>query len=119
MKLKKEMKQKIGITGGIGSGKSFIGNILLKMGYPLYDCDFRAKCMMREEGRLKNDIISVFGEKSYVDGDLNVAFLSELLFNDRRSLELMNSIVHPVVIDDFLLWCEMQIEDLIDRKSVV
>ena len=89
------------------------------MGYALYECDVRAKCMMREEGRLKNDIISVFGEKSYVDGDLNVAFLSELLFNDRRSLELMNSIVHPVVIDDFLLWCEMQIEDLIFCESAL
>lgn len=99
---------RVGITGGIGSGKSTVTKIFSVLGIPVYDADAAAKRLMNENNELKEKIESYFGEESYVDGKLNRNHLSSLVFNDPEKLALLNSIVHPVTIQDAADWMQQQ-----------
>ncbi len=99
---------KIGITGGIGSGKSTLCRMFGELGAPVYDSDSMAKKLMSNDEELKQSIIEVFGAESYVDGALNRSYLASCVFNDKESLSKLNSLVHPRVRDDFKKWCEEQ-----------
>jgi dephospho-CoA kinase len=97
----------IGITGGIGSGKSLICNIFRCLGVPVYDADSHAKELMTTDGILVSDIKKEFGVLSYsVDGGLNRNYLSKQVFNDPERLETLNKLVHPRVGVDFRKWVE-------------
>ena len=102
---------KIGITGGIGSGKSTIARALKSLGIPVYDADLRAKEIMNEDADLKAAIQTNFGENLYADGELDRASLAALVFTDKEKLENLNSIVHPAVALDFLRWSEQKKKD--------
>ena len=98
------MPIKIGITGGIGSGKSVATRIFSILGVPVYDADSRAKELMRSDKKLKEGIIGAFGRESYTkDGEVNRKYLSTL-FSDPEKLENLNKLVHPVVGGDFESW---------------
>ena len=91
------MTKIIGITGGIGSGKSIIGHILTTMGYPVYYSDQEAKWVMNNDPELRKDLIAVFGEEAYLNNELNRPFLAEKIFTSPELKEKINQIVHPKV----------------------
>ena len=96
---------KVGITGNMGSGKSIVSSIFRILNVPVYDADTRAKWVMSHDKILQEQIVSEFGEDSYLtDGQLNRQFLAAKVFNDQDRLEKLNSIVHPRVGIDFENW---------------
>jgi dephospho-CoA kinase len=99
---------KVGITGGIGSGKSTIAKIFEVLGIPVYYADDAAKRLMNEDDALKEKIEKAFGEETYNNGLLNRAYLSSVVFNSPEKLELLNSIVHPATIADADKWMQQQ-----------
>ena len=90
----------VGITGGIGSGKSIVARVFANLGIPVYNADTAAKRLMEEDAELKAAIISEFGSAAYQDGKLNRPFISSIVFNDENKLKKLNSLVHPVTIRD-------------------
>ena len=99
----------IGITGGIGSGKSLITRIFSCLGVPIYDADSRAKYLMTTDGILIDQIKKEFGELSFNnDNELNRSYLSRLVFADQEKLERLNSLVHPRVGEDYKKWVDQQ-----------
>ncbi|MCS4223955.1 dephospho-CoA kinase [Sphingobacterium sp. BIGb0165] len=102
------MGLKIGITGGIGSGKTFICRLFEALGIPVYNADEEAKRLMNTDIRIKEKLIAQFGEATYKDGLLDRAFLANMVFSDKDKLELLNSIVHPIVIQEAKDWAERQ-----------
>lgn len=99
---------KVGLTGGIGAGKSTVAHIFEVLGIPVYHADQEAKRLMQTNPSLIEKIKNAFSEKAYVEGALNRKFLSSLVFNDKQKLELLNSIVHPFTIQDGLEWMKRQ-----------
>jgi dephospho-CoA kinase len=98
----------IGITGGIGSGKSTVCRIFQTLGVPVYDADSRAKSLMTTDGILISQIKKEFGVLSYrSDGTLDREYLAQA-FHDKKKLELLNSLVHPRVAYDYEQWMEVQ-----------
>lgn len=95
----------VGLTGGIGAGKSVIGHIFALLGVPIYDSDSRAKYVMTTDGILMSNIRKEFGELSFnPDGSLNRAYLSDLVFRNPDQLEKLNRLVHPRVAADYEDW---------------
>ena len=98
---------RIGITGGIGAGKSTVCKIFNQIGIPIYDADFRAKWLMNNNPELKEAIRKSFGWDSYTrKDDLNRDYLGKVVFNNEEKLKNLNNIVHPAVIIDFELWTQ-------------
>ncbi len=95
---------RIGLTGGIGSGKSTVAAIFETLGIPVYYADSAAKRMMNEDAALKAQIIEHFGESLYTDGKLNREQMAALVFNQPAQLSLLNSLVHPATIADAEKW---------------
>lgn len=96
---------KIGITGGIGSGKSYIAALLGKRGIPLYDTDTEAKRLAISDPSIREELTRLLGDKVYTpDGKLNKPFLASYLFADGENARKINSIIHPRVYEDFLRW---------------
>jgi dephospho-CoA kinase len=108
---------KVGLTGGIGSGKSTVAKILLKLGFPVYNSDKRAKWLMNNDSILKNNISSIFGENSYINGVLNTNFISNIVFSDPDKIIQLNSLVHPSVSKDFDKWLKLNISHNIIFKE--
>jgi dephospho-CoA kinase len=99
------MHFKIGITGGIGVGKSTVCSIFEQLGVPIYYADIRAKQLMHESPELKKNIRQAFGWDTYDKKDhLNRSYLSKIVFNDPVQLNLLNSLVHPAVFRDYNDW---------------
>lgn len=94
----------VGLTGGIGSGKTTVAKQFSKLGVPVYIADNEAKSLMRRSKIIKRKLIKLFGEDAYVNGDLNKPFLANIIFNDKSYLEKMNAIVHPKVAKHFEKW---------------
>ncbi|MEQ1797492.1 MAG: dephospho-CoA kinase [Lacibacter sp.] len=99
---------KIGITGGIGSGKTTVAKVFEVLGIPVYYADDEAKEIMHKNELLKQQLIFYFGKDTYVDGKLNRKHLSSIVFADKEKLELLNSLVHPVTITDAEQWFKRQ-----------
>ncbi len=99
---------KIGLTGGIGSGKTTVARILEVIGIPVYYADDAAKSMMNENEALKEKLKENFGPDIYINGQLNRPLLSSLVFANAEKLELLNSIVHPLTIADAEAWMKQQ-----------
>ncbi len=99
---------KAGITGGIGSGKTTVCKMFEKLGIPVYYADDRAKHLMQHEHFLIDQIKKNFGEDVYANGQLDRKALAAKVFNDKAKLELLNSLVHPVVFRDTERWMEEQ-----------
>lgn len=99
---------RVGITGGIGSGKSIVAKVFEVLGAPVYDADSAAKKIMQEDDSLKAQLKHHFGESIYKEGVLDRAALSCLVFNNREKLELLNSLVHPATINAGIQWMGTQ-----------
>jgi len=100
---------KIGITGGIGSGKSYVSRIFRALGVPCYDADREAKELMNSDRHIREALVKAFGPGVYgSDGLLDRACLSTLVFRDREKLDVLNGIVHPIVIRHAEEWAAAQ-----------
>ena len=93
----------IGITGGIGSGKSVIAQQLRQMGYEVYDTDSQAKRLIVEDSKIREQITALFGEEVYKDGVYQTALVAQKVFADKSLLAQLNAIVHPAVRQDILM----------------
>ncbi|WP_430907815.1 dephospho-CoA kinase [Maribacter sp. 2-571] len=98
----------IGLTGGIGSGKSTVAKMFADLGVPVYDSDREAKKLMRDSATVKRAIIGLFGEAAYLDERLNKKHIAEQVFGNAELLEKLNAIVHPAVREHFLQWASEQ-----------
>jgi len=106
----KGMSKQVGITGGIGTGKSFVSKIFTTLGVPYYDADKEAKILMSKSEVIKTSLIDLFGAETYFDdGTLNRKWLATKVFNNKEQLALLNSIVHPVVISAAKQWADEQV----------
>lgn len=110
---------KVGITGGIGSGKSTVCRMLAERGVALYDADSRAKELMSSSEALREALIESFGTETFNDEGLNRAYLAGRVFNDAEQLKRLNSIVHPAVIADFEAWAEAQEGNYVVFESAI
>jgi dephospho-CoA kinase len=95
---------KIGVTGGIGSGKSLVCKIISSMGYPVYNADEEAKNLTNSHPAIVSNVKSLFGDDIYSDGELNRKKVADLVFNNSDLLQKLNAIIHPVVAEDFREW---------------
>jgi len=99
---------KVGITGGIGSGKSTVAHIFETLGIPVYYADDAAKRLMNEDEGLRLQVQQLFGDAAYTNGQLNRAYLSAQVFNNPDKLAMLNSLVHPATIADAARWMQQQ-----------
>jgi dephospho-CoA kinase len=99
---------KIGLTGGIGSGKTTIAAIFETIGIPVYYADDAARRLMNSNTELRDTIIRHFGEATYRDGELDRKYLAGIVFNNKEKLALLNSLTHPVTISDAAGWIARQ-----------
>ena len=111
--------KKIGITGGIGSGKSVISRILKTMGYPVYDSDSWAKYLMNHHPAIRQALTDKFGAETYSLESLNRAYLAQQIFNNKANLAFVNSIVHPTVCNHFMQWAENQHSEIVFIESAI
>lgn len=99
----------IGITGGIGSGKTTVAKLFSLLGIPVYSADDAAKEIMRKDPLLVQQIKDTFGAEAYSeDGSLNRKYIANIVFNDKEQLEKLNSLVHPATIRDSEEWAKRQ-----------
>ena len=110
---------KVGLTGGIGSGKSTVAELLNIRGVAIYDSDSRAKELMNGNEALREALIAAFGAECYTDAGLNRAWLAERVFGNKAELERLNAIVHPAVMRDFAAWAEAQEGDYVVLESAI
>ncbi|MCV9388720.1 dephospho-CoA kinase [Reichenbachiella ulvae] len=111
--------KKIGITGGIGSGKSTVCRIFETLGIPCYDADSRAKHLMNHSPEVITAIKEAFGEESYLDGQLNRNFLAKEVFGAGDRVKQLNAIVHPAVGKDFEQWVSGQQSPYVIKEAAL
>lgn len=98
----------IGLTGGIGSGKTTVANMFAELGVPVFIADVEAKRLMNSSKIIRRKLIKNFGEQAYIDNILNRPYIANLVFNDKTLLQTLNSIVHPKVHQSFKRWLKKQ-----------
>lgn len=108
---------KVGITGGIGSGKSTVCRLFAARGVAVYDSDDAAKRLMA--GPLREAVEARFGQESYRDGVLDRRYLADIVFCDREALQALDAIVHPAVMRDFEAWASEQQGDYVVLESAI
>ena len=110
---------KIGLTGGIGSGKSVVAQIFEVLAIPVYYADQAAKHLMNSDVDLKNKIIQAFGAATYKEGNLDNTYLGSIVFRDPEKLALLNSFVHPVTIRDAEKWMQKQRAPYVVKEAAI
>lgn len=98
---------RIGITGGIGSGKSVVVKILRLLGVPSFDSDYEAKVLNDTSPVIREKLTAEFGDELYAGGTLNKKLFASIIFGDEDKLKLANSIIHPAVAEHFIEWCKI------------
>ena len=111
--------KRIGITGGIGAGKSLVAEIIKAMGYPVYNSDERAKELTESNPKIKEALIHLFGEEIYQNDKLNKFALAQAIFSDESLREKVNALIHPIVREDFNLWALAQNNSLVFNESAI
>jgi dephospho-CoA kinase len=110
---------KVGLTGGIGAGKSIVASIFRLLNVPVYDADTAAKNLMNQDEALKEKIIQNFGSSAYLNGSLNRPYISAQVFSNKEKLELLNSLVHPATIKDANKWFEKQQSPYVIKEAAL
>jgi len=109
----------VGLTGGIGSGKSAVLSVFSSLGVPCYQSDSSAKKLMQQDPELINQIKALFGDDLYEGEKLNRGKLAEVVFADKSKLESLNAIVHPRVKEDFQLFLSQQNADYVIKEAAI
>lgn len=102
------MKRIVGITGGIGSGKTTVANMFSDFGVPIYNADIEAKKLTSSSPVIRNSLIRLLGTETYNEEGLNRKFMADKIFNDKNLLEKVNAIIHPQVAEHFQQWVAQQ-----------
>lgn len=110
---------KIGITGGIGSGKSYVCQILEKMGYAIFYSDLEAKKLMIQNKELIQQIKSIIGEHAYLDNELNKPIIRNYLFQNEVNKEKLNDLIHPFVYQEFEKWASSMKKEIVFNESAL
>ena len=110
---------KIGITGGIGSGKTLISSVIEHIGYPVFYSDIEAKIILEKDQKVKSDMVELFGEDIYILNKLNRQLLSNLLFSNKLLIEKVNSIVHPIVRLKFDEWSKSKKIPIVFNEAAI
>ena len=110
---------KIGLTGGMGSGKTTVSKIFSILGIPVFYADEAAKTIMNENAALKKGIINLFGKEAYTNDILNRKYISGIVFNDKFKLEQLNALVHPVTIAAADEWANAQSSAYIIKEAAL
>ncbi|MGQ1891966.1 dephospho-CoA kinase [Thermophagus sp. OGC60D27] len=110
---------KIGVTGGIGSGKTTVCRIFESLGVPVYYADAEARRLIEQHPLLVDGYRNLFGEESFTDGKLNKSHVARMIFEDRKLIAKVNEMVHPVVRDDFIRWSEKQNAPYVIEEAAV
>ena len=110
---------KIGLTGGIGSGKPMVSKIFAEKGYKIFNSDEIAKIIIKNDYSVKNSIINFFGTNSYIGDDLNSRYISEIIYSDKVKLNYLNSIVHPMVFHQFEKFLKSNLNSKILVESAI
>lgn len=108
----------IGITGGIGSGKSTVAHLFEMMGYPVYYADVRSKWLMNNDPNIKAKLIATFGQDVY-PGYLDRQALADIVFKDKEALKKLNAISHPAVENDFINWRKAQKSPILFKEAAI
>jgi dephospho-CoA kinase len=111
--------KKIGLTGGIGAGKTYVSKIFLKMGIPIFNADEQAKKCMVDDANLKAAVQLAFGEKMYLKGVLQKEELAKIVFNNTEALAELNALVHPIVKQKFEDWCSLQSTSMVIKEAAI
>jgi len=109
----------VGLTGGIGSGKTTVANFFNELGVPVYIADFEAKALMKRSKVIKRKLLQLFGDEAYIGEDLNKQFIANKIFNDDLLLEKMNIIVHPKVASHFKKWVKKQNAPYVIKEAAI
>ena len=110
---------KVGLTGGIGSGKTTVAKIFKQFGVPVYFSDDRAKDLMLNNQFLRESLISLFGDKVIVDGFLNRSYIASKVFTNAKELIKLNALVHPFVQRDFDVWSASQTSNYVLKEAAI
>lgn len=109
----------IGITGGIGSGKSTVAHLFFQLGVPIYYADYEAKELMNNDLEIKSALIELFGSEAYKEGILNRTFISNTVFGNESKLAQLNAIVHPKVAKHFEEWVAKQTSNFVIKEAAI
>ena len=110
---------KVGLTGGIGSGKTTIAKIFKQLGVPVYFSDDRAKDLMLNNKSLQESLISLFGDEVFIDGLLNRSYIASKVFSNPKELFKLNALVHPFVQRDFDIWSASQTSNYVLKEAAI
>lgn len=110
---------RIGLTGGIGSGKTTVARIFQSLGIPIYSSDIEAKRLMTEDATVRLQLLDRFGNATYPDGKPDFKFLSNIVFNDPAALDDLNRIIHPATIADAKNWMSEQHAPYVIKESAL
>ena len=111
--------KKIGLTGGIGAGKTYVSKIFQQMGIPIFNADDQAKKCMVEDANLKAAVQLAFGESMYLKGVLQKEALAQIVFNNTEALAKLNALVHPLVKQKFEDWCTQQSASMVIKEAAI
>ena len=110
----------VGLTGGIGSGKTTIANLFaLHFSIPIYIADTKAKELVANNKQLEQEIVTLLGEEAFVEGRYNTAFVAQEVFSNKEKLDKLNAIIHPYVQQDFLQWKQSQQAPYVIKEAAI
>ena len=109
----------VGLTGGIGSGKSTIAKEFATLGIAVFNSDEQAKALIANNAQVKKRIIATFGEKAYQNGEYNRAYIAQIVFNNPEKLAILNSIVHPALAKYFKQWAKKQTSPYVLKEAAI
>jgi len=110
---------RIGLTGGIGSGKSTVSNIFKVLGIPVFNADTEARKLMETDAVLIENISNAFGQASYINGKLNRKYIADIVFNDAHQLAILNSLTHPAAIAAANRWVMQQTTAYVIKEAAL
>ena len=109
----------IGLTGGIGSGKTTVAKLFEELGVPVYNSDLKAKKLMQNSKELRTAVIDLLGKESYVLQKLNKKYIADKIFDDKELLQKLNAIVHPAVRQDFIKWAKRKSAPYVIQEAAI
>jgi dephospho-CoA kinase len=109
----------VGITGGIGSGKSTVSKLLTALGVPVYEADKESKRLIDSALHIREQLVKLLGESIYTQNGVNRQLMAAIIFNDSELLKKVNGILHPAVAADFQDWTEKQQADLVALEAAI
>ena len=109
----------VGLTGGIGSGKSTIAKEFAVLGIAVFNSDEQAKVLIATDAQVKKRIMAAFGEEAYQNGEYNRAYIAQIVFNNPEKLAILNSIVHPALAKHFKQWAKKQTSPYVLKEAAI